>query len=188
MVHFDPWTRARLFARSCGIALLCLTATLLGAQSQRADEYDLKAAVIYNILLYVTWPDTSFDGSSAPIVVGVVGKDPFGTRLEQTFTGKRVNGRAVVVKRFATRPRDAECQLLFFAGGAGHKALGARTTAPVLTMGESREFALSGGMVQIDIVGGRGVLTINLGTVRDSGLQVSSKLLKVAKVIRGGSH
>ena len=172
MAHIALWTRVRLLARACGLAFLCMATSNLGAQ--RADEYELKAAMVYNLLLFVTWPESSFSSSTAPITVGVVGKDPFDRKLDRAILNKRVNGRPVVIKRFATRPKDSECHLLYFAGEGGQKMMGVTNTSPVLTVGECGGFATSGGMIQIDIVSGRGVLTINLGAARDSNLKVSS--------------
>ena len=183
MVRLARLDWLRQFPRACVVGLLCLATS--GAGTQQAREYAVKAAFVYNLLLYVNWPEASFASPAAPIVVGVVGKDPFGADLNVAFNGKRVNGRGVLLKRFASRPPDGTCNLLFFAGPDGIKKLGRPSSAPVLTVGECPGFAESGGMVQMKGVGGKTSLVVNLTTMRGAGLDVSSRLLKVVTIVGG---
>ena len=64
-----------------------------------SDEYQIKAACLLNFAQFIEWPAAAFPASETPITVGVLGDDPFGPILEQTFQDESVQGRKLVVKR-----------------------------------------------------------------------------------------
>src|SRR4051812_1011991 len=97
------------------IFALCLG--MLGGAARAADiaasEYELKAAFIFNFTQFVDWPTNSFDSSADPIVIGIVGPDPFEGALEKIVEGEEVRGRKLKVEHYA-RPADVKmCQILF---------------------------------------------------------------------------
>ena len=67
-------------------------------------EYQIKAAYLFNFLKFVEFPEDAFADPLAPIVIGVVGDDPFGSSLPQVVVGKTVQGRALTVNE--ARPRE----------------------------------------------------------------------------------
>src|SRR5918996_495421 len=74
------------------------------AAEQPTMEYRLKAAFIYHFLHFTDWPPDAFAHDEAPIVVAVVGEDPFAGALQQALRDKRVGGRAVRLRHFANPP------------------------------------------------------------------------------------
>ncbi len=59
------------------------------------------------------WPDDAFADSLAPIVIGIVGDDPFGDALPQVIVGKTVQGRDLVIRRYHTGENVRGCQILY---------------------------------------------------------------------------
>jgi two-component system, cell cycle response regulator len=100
--------RTRLLGeRSSRIALvvMLLVSTQLGTPSKgRAQnslsEYQVKAAYLFNLLKFVEWPESAFAGPSAPIVIGIVGNNPFGNALPLIVSGKTVQGRDLVIRKY----------------------------------------------------------------------------------------
>jgi len=76
------------FAIALGILLS------VGARAQAADEYRIKAAFLYNFAKFVEWPAQAFKSPSDPIVIGVLGTDPFGDALAEAVAGKTLGGPA----------------------------------------------------------------------------------------------
>jgi hypothetical protein len=75
-----------------------------GAQEpSEAPEYRIKAAFLYNFTLYTEWPRRSFAKADSPIVLAVVGDDPFGAELERRGARKTVRGRPIEVRRYGQR-------------------------------------------------------------------------------------
>jgi hypothetical protein len=175
------------------LVLLALTLLLpLGARASlilsqnSAKEYEVKAAFLFNFLRFVDWPN---DASGGDYVIGVVGRDPFGSALEKTVQGKKVNGRGVVVKRLAWTGDLKKVHILFVPEGEtsrGADELRSLRGSPVLVVGESPDFARSQGVVNFYLAGNTIRFEINPDAAKKSRLTISSQLLQLAK-ITGGS-
>jgi len=148
-------------------------------------EHEVKAAFLYHFAHLVDWPDAA--GATGPLVVGVVGRDPFGPALDQ-LKGKAVRGRPIEVKRFATRGElDPRLVHVLFVGGDADdvgSTLALVGGAPVLTVGEAERFAERGGMIGFRVTPeGRVGFDINLRRAERAGLRLRSQLLKLARIV-----
>jgi hypothetical protein len=168
--------------------LLALAARVLAAESAAEVETQVKAAFIPRLASFVTWPAASLGASNAPLVIGIFGPDPFGPRFDESLKAERVHGHPVAIKRFSDALPTGEVHLLFISVSATsrlaevQRSLGNR---PVLTLSDSSGFAEAGGMIGFTKVGGKVRFEINLAAAEAAGLQVSSRLLQVSKVMRG---
>src|ERR1700712_1267339 len=86
------------------LAFLCtLILFLLGSVTSRAQasrEYQLKAVFLYNFAQFTDWPADAFAGDKSPIVIGVLGGDPFGPALDDTVRGETVRGHPLLVEHY----------------------------------------------------------------------------------------
>lgn len=181
--------------RLCWIGAACAWA--VPSTAVRAETVDpiktaqVKAAYLYNFAKFTTWPNNAFADESAPVVIGILGVDPFGETLDKTVEGKTVENRKFLVKRLPPRSENDRtalrgCHILYISEslqsrwGSILELLG---DAPVLVVGESDEFAAAGGMLSFVLSGGNIVFHINRDAVERSKLQLSSKLMKLAKVV-----
>jgi hypothetical protein len=150
-------------------------------------EYAIKAAYLYNFGRYVEWPPQSFSSGDSPFVVGVLGKDPFGPILDEIAVVKKIEGRRIVARRFATMADYKPCQILFVAASAGpeQKAAAVKMAehSPVLLVGEEPGFAQQGGTVAFFVEQNKVRFEINLEAAKREQLKISSKLLSLAKII-----
>ena len=171
-------------------SVLVVMLALLPAGSVRAEragptEYEIKAAFLFNFVSFVEWPREAIQNDT--LVVGVLGKDPFGSALERVLAGERHEGKALVVRRCATVEDALSVHVLFLnvpdAEMASRLAqLGSR---PILTVGQSRDFARRGGMIQFKTVDGRVRFEVNQAAASRAGLRLSSHLLKLALRVHG---
>ena len=102
--------------QSCAIALgilLSVGARAGAADEYRADEYRVKAAFLYNFAKFVEWPPQAFKSPSDPIVIGVLGKNPFGDALADEVAGKTLGGRAFQVREVTDAQQASGCQIVF---------------------------------------------------------------------------
>lgn len=83
----------------CTLVLLLLWSAP-SRSAEAPSEYQVKAAFLYKFARFVEWPATSFADSTAPLVIGILGEDPFGPMLDQAITGKSVQGRPLQILRF----------------------------------------------------------------------------------------
>src|SRR5580698_2582936 len=77
---------------------LCLAAA---SPDQPFDEYQVKAAFLYNFPKFVQWPIETFQSAAEPLVICVAGQDPFGRSLADTVAGRTIEGRSLVVRHIS---------------------------------------------------------------------------------------
>jgi len=176
--------------RGTRLALLWVC-TLLGwaATTVRADvgkEYKIKAAFLYNFTKFVEWPAVCFASDDAPIVIGVVGENPFGGELEKAIHDRKVNGRGLVVCAVRSAADLRRVHVVFAPQGEERQleAWGGGKTPGVLTVGESARFAALSGMVTFTMAGDKLRFELNTGAAERAGLKVSAQLQKLATAIR----
>jgi len=151
-------------------------------------EYQIKAAFLYNFAKFVEWPSGAFADANSPLIIGVLGDDPLGPSLDQTVKGKSVDGHKITVKRFS-RIRDVEsCQILFVCSsesGRLARAIESVKGSGVLTVSDIDRFAQRGGIVGFTMDDNKVGFEINVNAAQKASLKISSKLLKLARVVRG---
>ena len=168
----------------CG---LCLGAILLiaapgGLLAQSAGEYEIKAAFLYKFAGFVSWP---VDDIAAPICIGVVGQDPFGTALDEAVRGKLLNGRAFTVRRSRKGQDLSSCQIVFISSSEHGplRLILSKLKDAVLTVGDMPQFCERGGIIGFELLDRRVHLRINLEAAQRARLQISSKLLSLAQLV-----
>jgi hypothetical protein len=186
-----PTTEERIRAFRFGAAVTLATlllAAVLGAprcfaQATTPNEYQVKAAFLYNFGKFVEWPDTP---SSIPFNVCVFGHDPFGHALDQAVAEKKIGDRPISLTRVGHVAALRECQIVFVSSEeSSHVAeiTGAVRGRSVLLVGESEEFAGAGGTIQFFIQDNRVRFVINTDAAERAGLKLSSKLLALASIV-----
>ena len=171
------------------LASLWLFAALAAAPA-RADvskEYQIKAGFLYNFTKFIEWPSGRFADANAPIVIAVLGENPFGHDLRDVVSGRAVNGRPIVIRGIRSLDEARQVHVVFVGAGEEER-LGDRLdslhVAGVLTVGESERFAELGGVIVFTRVGDKVRFAINVGSAERGGLKISAQLLKLATRVR----
>jgi hypothetical protein len=161
-------------------------ATAAGASDQPIDEYQMKAAFLFNFAKFVEWPAGSFQNPADPIDICIMGQDPFGRSLEATVAGKAVEGRLFVIRHIAGGKQVAGCHILFIAASERKAASTmAEIKAPgLLTVGDSKAtLAAEGVVINFKLDAGKVRFEINMEASDRAKLHISSRLLSLAHVI-----
>jgi hypothetical protein len=186
--------RPSLLRLRCIVTLLSLQIFInvvnhLQVNAQDAlSEYQVKAAYLFNFLKFVEWPDESFADPLAPIVIGVVGEDPFGNALPQVVIGKTVQGRDLVIRIYHAGEDLRGAHVLFISASERKRLpmiLSSLRGSSVLTVADTAAFLDAGGMIQFLNENGRVRFAINVDVTGRAKLKMSSKLLSLAKVVGG---
>src|ERR1041385_8146746 len=93
--------------------VLALIRPVEGAPPPQLSKPQIEAAYLYNFTRFVEWPATVFANDRSPLVLGVLGQDPFGSLLDDLVSGERINGRPIIVRRFARVADVDDCHVLF---------------------------------------------------------------------------
>lgn len=176
------------------LGLFAAPGGLLPAHAQQPvpqhSQYDVKAAFLYHFIKYVTWPSDAFAAPDDPVVIGVLGEDPFGDILTTTLARENpIRGRGLRIVRSRTVADLARCHILFISGSEQsrlreHFAALGRARSAALTVGESEDFLHSGGAIRFVLENHKVRFEIAAAAAERAGLSLSSKLLSLARNTR----
>jgi hypothetical protein len=170
---------------SFGISAAVWLAAAAGAQT--TDEYQVKAAFLFNFAKFVEWPPQTFKSPTDAISICVLGPDPFGRSLDEAVNAKSIDGRKLAVRQIDNLQQAGGCQILFIASRKKKHSTDADAAvamAGVLTVGDSDGFAAAGGVIGFKLEGGKVRLEVNLDAAGQRKLRISSKLLSLALIVR----
>ena len=155
--------------------------------SPQPPDYLIKAAYLYNFAMFVEWAPNAFAGVDSPIVIGVLGPDPFGWALDRAVEGKKINNRAIIIKRLQLDQDLGQCHILFVSAEVSAVGELARRLEgqSVLLIGETPDFAKLGGTVNFTVENDKVRFEINPDAAERAPLSISSKLLSLARIVRG---
>ncbi len=176
--------RARRLLAALAACIIATSGSRAVAQDTSASEYRVKAAFLYNFAKFVEWP---VGAPSGPIKIGILGKDPFGSTLDNTVKGKTANGRTLVIKRLKRTQDARSCHIVFVSESEKARITEILATikgAPVLMVGDVERFAHRGGTVNFYLEQNKVRFEINVEAADKAGLKISSKLLSLARIVK----
>jgi len=149
-----------------------------------AEEYQVKGAFLLNFAKFVSWPDQAFKTPDEPIVICILGQNPFGPGLEQAARGVVIGDRHVAIRQSSDVQFARQCQIVFVAGSERKLAKSLLQTEQgesVLTVGEFDGFTAAGGVIAFRLDGDKVRLDINTAAADRARLHISAKLLSLAQ-------
>jgi YfiR/HmsC-like len=180
-------TKRRLLLVTTSLMLLIGSAATVPAQDSSSSEYLIKAGFIYNFAKLVDWPTSAFPQPDSPIVIGILGADPFGSILDKVFAGKKVNDHGFVIKRIKSASDAKDCHILFVSSSETARisdAIRLTKSMPILTISEIPGFANRGGIINLTLQDSKVRFEVNVDAARAADLNISSRLLALAKIVQ----
>jgi len=182
------------------LPVLLLLPTLAQSDSAHDREHELKAAVIYNFIRFAEWPESKLaDGNE--IVMGLLTAYPFANAFDPV-KDRPIKDRKLVIKELGTftlldkllDPNEpskgvkalSQCHLLFICDSEKKhigEILKAVEDCNVLTVGESENFLEAGGIINFIPQAEKPDFEVNLIAAKRAGLQISSRVLRLAKKV-----
>ena len=175
------------------ILLLLFTINFLQAQP---PEYQVKSLLIWQIAnRYITWPkETEMNNRNKPFVIAIFGENPIIPYLEQVYSRNQqpgeIKNKIVVVRHITRVDQIPGCHLLFVSDLPGRffsRVVEYIQDKPILTVTDTADYSEEGVHISFlvektpekPVIG----LAVNETAARQSGLEISEELLKIAKVI-----
>lgn len=172
-------------AFQCAVASVLLAcAASAGAPDDAMPEHQVKAAFVYNFAKFVEWPPAD---PKEPFAFCLLGKDPFRGTLDEMVKGKLLNGRPAHMVHVGSASQARTCPILFIGqmpSPAVVEVLRALGDSPVLTVSENPGFLDAGGAIQLLVDDKRVRFEVNSEPARRARLQISSRLMKLARSVR----
>lgn len=178
---------ARVRPFIAALVLLISCHDVMWAQSRQSTEYNIKAAYLYNFGKFVRWPASVVATSNEPFQLCVLGKNPFGTSLDGTVKGEKIDGKSLAVRYMSSISEVSGCRILFISESERYRVesiLAELGNRPILTVSDIPDFVDRGGDIEFLPVSEKIRFKVNLGSAEKSGLALSSDLLKVAVSVK----
>ncbi|MBN1361186.1 MAG: YfiR family protein [Sedimentisphaerales bacterium] len=171
------------------------------AQSRANAEYTVKMVFMYNFLKFMDWPKEKVADSNEPLIIGVIGENVFGDAFK-AIEQKTVDNRKVIVKRFKgidelekagekepsqphpQRETIRASHLLFLCPSEKEhvkEILRYVEESHTLTVADTEGFLEQGGIINLLLEDDKVGFEINLTAAKRAGIQIRSKLLRLAK-------
>jgi hypothetical protein len=178
-------------ARVAGLLATLLAAAAPSRALASELEYQIKAEFMERFTRFIDWPEVSFPAPDAPFVFCTVGEASLGGPLERMAKERKAKGRPIVVRRMTSPSQPEGCHLLFIAQSEQEslrEILSHVVGKPILTVGDTSGFASAGVMINFFAERDFVRFEINMSAAREAGLKVSSKLLKLGRIVTSDSE
>lgn len=181
MFKLRSWVpRSRLVFAAAALQLSLFSS--FGAAPPSEDE--LKAVFIFHFTQFVRWPPDSLPETDAPFVIGVLDDDPFDAVLARMIRDEKVGPHPLELRHVSNREQVLGCHILYVPRESEQKFRAEKLQGlPVLTVGESDRFLLSGGIIAFFSERNHVGLRVNLEAARNAALNINAQLLRIAQVV-----
>lgn len=150
----------------------------------KAEEYNLKAAFLYNFTRYIEWDGYT---SNSEFVIGIVGTSDIQEALKDIADSKSVDGKKIIIRKFNSPDEIGNCHILFISRNTPYTLTELFVNIPdkgTLVVSEKENFAEQGAAINFIIVNESLKFEMNINTLNSAGLKVSSQLLKLAVLVK----
>lgn len=166
----------------CAVAALLLCVGCAGASADDTLEQRVKSAFLFNFAKFVSWPPGKLAGATDPIVYCVLEREPLAPTLQDALSGKSVDSHPLVLRRVIRPEEMRDCHIAYL-GTAEVSRLPALAGSAVLSVYDS-DAPQRNGTIRFYLDERKVRFEINAAGAEREGLQISSRLLGVASVIR----
>jgi hypothetical protein len=177
----------RLFSAVVTAVTLCWS---VPTRAQTATAASITSAFLYNFAKFTEWPSGTL-AAGQRISLCVIGDSGVADALEQTIKGHAIEGHELTVEAIKADGPLRSCHLLYVSGLDPKRSLQlieSLKAAPVFTASDADKFAEQGGIAQLTLENGRMRFAINVTAAQRARLQLSSKLLNLAQIVKDTAH
>jgi hypothetical protein len=163
--------------------LMMASVLWVNAHAQERPTHEIHAAMVYNFIKYIQWPDESQTGE---FVVGVIGDDNVFNTLKQWYDGKPKGSKKYVIRKLASAAESGDCQVVYIGKSKSKEFENIKTNTTgksILTVTDGNGLGQKGSCINFKVIDGKLKFELNQGVVTGSNLKVSSQLSSMAILI-----
>ena len=164
------------------VVILAMVATVNGVAQER-PTHEIHAAMLYNFIKYVQWPN---EGETGDFVVGVIGDENVFNTLKTWYDGKAKGSKKYVIKKLASADEANTCQVVYVGKSKNRDfeiIKSSVTGKSILTITDGNGMAEKGSCINFKVIDGKLKFELNQAMVSGSNLKVSTQLSSMAILI-----
>ncbi len=168
-------------------AVFVLIPVCLYAEETLYEEYEVKAAFIYNFAKFIEWPEHAISSENDSLKLCIIGDNPFGTVFKK-IEGKQVKNKKFIIEHIKSVSSIKECNMLYISKSEGKNLASIINFANnynVLTISDEAGFEEKGVIINMFISEEMIRFNVNIDAAQKAGLKISAKLLKLASDVYG---
>jgi YfiR/HmsC-like len=174
--------------KKAGLALLLATIVSLPTFANQHDEMDRQgqfmAVYLFHFSNFIEWPEAAFQNKHDfnICIDGVTEVNKYIHEIE----GENVKGKKIKIKKNVSAADIQNCQILFVSRAGGLKLNQLKDSLQnnsILLVSDKQNFIREGGMIEYFIQDNKLRVAINIDSANKNGLKISSKLLRIAKIV-----
>lgn len=165
--------------------LCALALGVLPVLAHAVDEAELEAAIVYNILLFAEWPPEAL-AHAAPLRLCVAAGSGLASAMKM-LQGRDLRGSPIETLDLAATTASRPCHAAFVDATAREKNAALLKTmrgSGTLVISDDEQVPHDAAGIVLMRAGTKFVFEVNLQPVRQARVQLSSKLLRLAKTVR----
>jgi hypothetical protein len=154
--------------------------------AEPAGEAETKSKFLVNFAQFTEWPATAFASGKAPLIIGILGTDPFGSHLDKLVENETVRGHHLRVLRYSKVEEIKTCHILYISESEEPRLariVRAMKEKPVLTISEIESSVMHGVIIRMRMEDRKVRLAINLKAAKAAHLSLKSKLLRLGEIV-----
>lgn len=166
------------------VVVLALIVGVAVARGDQAPEYHVKAEFLERFTRFIEWP-AGTEGRGT-FLIGVIGENPFAGYLDDVAKERPIKGRPVEIRHLTDPAQVESCQVVFICASERdrlRRILSHTDSKPILTIGDSNGYAAAGVLINFYTTGETVRFEMNESAIERSGLKVSARLLKLARIV-----
>jgi hypothetical protein len=175
---------AELVTRSRRVLEAVLAAAIaVSVFGQSFNEYQVKAAFLFNFANFVEWPEGTFTSTDEPFTVCLVGRSPIEHAFEPLAGRTTADGRSFAVREIGNGQDTGACQIVFISASERlrYRSIVEKLRGSILVVGETSDFVAQGGAVELLLSGNKIRMVIDARPAKERKLRISSHLLRLAQ-------
>jgi hypothetical protein len=165
------------------VLLLAMVFLVVQSYAQERPTHEIHAAMLYNFIKYVQWPN---EAEAGEFVVGVIGEDKVFATLKQWYDGKPKGSKKYVIKQLTSAEEAGSCQVVYVGKSKNREfenIKNSTTGKSVLTITDGNGLGQKGSCINFKVIDGKLKFELNQATVNSSNLKVSGQLSSMAIMI-----
>ncbi len=165
------------------LVITLATVAIVNGVAQERPVHEIHAAMLYNFIKYVQWPN---EGETGDFVVGVIGDENVFNTLKSWYDGKAKGSKKYVIKKLSSPNEATDCQVVYIGKSKNRDfdvIKSSVTGKSILTITDGNGMGVKGSCINFKVIDGKLKFELNQAIVTGSNLKVSTQLSSMAILI-----